>query len=420
MTRWIFTVFLLALIASSAMLPAQAQIHTPFGNIPVGGSKQPVLQGLVAQAEATLTRQAGEAVGVGSPLRLDPQTAYAPASDPTDFHPTVLHPVSVEDLNKRLPPGDYTVDVTAFGTPFSTHAPGQNVPYRLARVQGKQADIISALIVRGTVQNVSPATINADAWRIQSGLPLSQWPPDNQALVHQLIPEYAKRLEGDYLQHIQSTYNQLDTGSRALAGKSLPPLETLLAGSDAGRSVLRLFKARQVLADKTLAAERIPDMLSESTGDGLTRALPASPVAVSDASPSSWAEIRPGVLARFTVIEGDLGRNQFEFRIMPGALQASSGSRGDTTHGLTTAAFVQPNLPTAQTAQQVPAAGLSLAEVMGAAPYLGTAAGTAGGSGGAGLLIGYGVGTTGTQALILMWQPQGKASNDNRVSNNGD
>jgi hypothetical protein len=265
-------------------------------------------------AKTAIVKQIGEAVGVGSPLLLDQKTAYPDVSDQVkDFHPQKLTITSAEDLQKPLPPGDYSLDVIAYCTQFSIHAPGRGLPYKLAPLMGKQAPAISALLSRGTLQGIAPATLNANAWRIQAGLPLKQWSPQDQALIHKLIPEYEKGLEGDYLQQIENTYNQY----RIVPG--IPSLNDLLKQSGApGQLVLQLRQARQTLADQTISAERLPDMLYEPTGDGLPRVLPPS----KDSSPSPWAEIQPGVFARFTVIEGNLGKNLFEFRVTPKAIAA--------------------------------------------------------------------------------------------------
>ncbi|MEH2134128.1 MAG: hypothetical protein V7K86_26655 [Nostoc sp.] len=277
-------------------------------------------------AKAAIVKQIGEAVGVGSPLLLDQKTAYPDVSDRVkDFHPQKLTITSAEDLQKPLPPGDYSLDVIAYCTQFSIHAPGRGLPYKLAPLKGKQAPAISALLSRGTLQGIAPATLNADAWRIQAGLPLKQWPPQDQALIHKLIPEYEKGLEGDYLQQIESTYNQF----RLVPG--IPSLNDLLTQSGApGQLVLQLRQARQTLANQTISAERLPDLLYEPTGDGLPRVLPPS----QDSSLSPWAEIKPGIFARFTVIEGNLGRNLFEFRVTPRANAAINNSDTVATKGL--------------------------------------------------------------------------------------
>jgi hypothetical protein len=148
------------------------------------------------------------------------------------------------------------------------------------------------------------------AWRIQGGVPLSKWRLPEQELIHQLIPEYEDQLDGDFLEQTRSIYDKA-----AKLGK-LPNYETMLSQlGPAGQTVLDLERARKVLANKTLAAERMPDLLYGRPRDGLPRTLEAGP----NEPPSPWAEIRPGVFARLTIIGGNMGRNVLDLRITPQA-----------------------------------------------------------------------------------------------------
>lgn len=289
-----------------------------------------------AAAQTLLTREIGEAVGVGSPLLLDQNSAFPKAESVEDFHPALLTPRSVDDLNRPLAPGDYALYVTAFCTQYSIHAPGQGLPYKLARIQGRQARPIGALIARGTLKGIPPAVLNCDAWRIQAGIPLSKWAPTDQALVHQLIPEYEQQLAGDWVAQLQQSY----AGFQHIAG--MPSFDvTLTRAGAAGAYVQSILKARTVLENKTLAAERVPAMLYEPQGDGLPYVLPSTP----EGGSSPWAEIMPGIFARFTVIRGNMGRNLFEFRVTPQAASSAAAAAavgaGPQPHYLTTVSFRQ-------------------------------------------------------------------------------
>ena len=269
-------------------------------------------------AKTAVIKEIGEAIGVGSPLLLDQSTAYPDVSDQVkDFHPQKLTITSAEDLQKPLSPGDYSLSVIGYCTQHGIPAPGRGLPYKLAPLRGKQAPGISALLRRGTLQGIAPATLNADVWRIQAGLPLKQWSPQDQTLIHKLIPEYEKGLEGDYLKQIENTYNQY----RLVPG--IPSFDDMLRQTGApGKLVLQLRQARSILADQTISAEHLFDLLYEQSGNGLPHVLPAS----KDSSPSPWAEIKPGIFARFTIIEGYIGKNLFEFRVTPKAIAAINNS----------------------------------------------------------------------------------------------
>lgn len=349
-----------------------------FGGVCVNLPQVPGVTGRdpIKIAKTAIAKKIGEAVGVGSPLLLDQKTAYPDVSNQVkDFHPQKLTITSAEDLQKPLSPGDYSIDVIAYCTQFSIHAPGQGLPYKLASLKGKQAPAISALLSRGTLQGIAPATLNANAWRIQAGLPLKQWPSQDQALIHKLIPEYEKGLEGDYLQQIENTYNQY----HLVPG--IPSFDDMLRQSGApGQLVLQLRQARQALADQTISAERLPDMLYEPTGDGLPRVLPAA----KDSSPSPWAEVKPGIFGRFTVVEGNLGKNLFEFRVTPKASAAINNSTMVATKDW------DKNLEVSKVATNVPTLG-----------------GLIGADGSTGL-IGYSIGRP-SQALISAIPGNGKS-----------
>jgi hypothetical protein len=180
--------------------------------------------------------------------------------------------------------------------------------------------------------------------------------------------------------------------------------------------VLQLRKSRQILADKTISAERMPDMLYQATGNG-------SPPVVSPApneSPSKWSEIQPGVFGRFTVIQQNLGRNLLEFRITPGAIKPAAGSvrvswqPGSPVTRLAGAAPTEtlplntplefPTLESILTgvrgvvATVVEVGGITIVEAPAA-----VVAAVIGGS----LYIGYSIGQYGAQALILMAEMAG-------------
>ena len=153
------------------------------------------------------------------------------------------------------------------------------------------------------------------SWRIQGGVPLSRWPPKEQKLVHELIPEFEGSLERDFVQQTLDVYEK----ARPL-GK-LPPFDALLTRlGPIGETVRDAQRARRVLANKTLAAERMPDLLYGRPRDGLPRVLNGGP----NDPPSAWSEIAPGVFARLTIIRGDLGENVLDLRITPGARMPSA------------------------------------------------------------------------------------------------
>ena len=307
-----------AVLVSAAILLAAFWTTTPTdaGKKPPADPLSRTLQEAgLKQLEDEVVRQLGEAIELGAPLRLDQRTAYPPATiSIDDFQPKALE-LSPEAVKRPLEPGDYSIPVIGFCTKWSLHYPGRGLPYKLARLQGRQAEAIGALLWRGMLQGLPPKVTRTMSWRIQGGVPLKQWPRQEQDLVQQLIPEYESSLEGDFVQQTRDLYEK----ARPL-GK-FPPFETMLTRlGPIGETVLDAQRARRVLANKTLAAERMPDLLYGRPRDGLPRILNGGP----NDPPSAWSEIAPGVFARLTIIRGDLGENVLDLRITPQARKPSA------------------------------------------------------------------------------------------------
>ena len=330
---------------SKVVLVSAAILSAAFWANPTdAGKKQPpdplsraLQEGGLKQLEDEVVRRLGEAIEVGAPLRLDQRTAFPPTTFPIDdFQPKALE-LSPEDMTKPLEPGDYSIPVIGFCTKWSLHYPGRGLPYKLARLQGRHAEAIGALLWRGTLKGLKPAHLNAMAWRIQGGVPLSRWPPKGQELVHELIPEFEGSLERDFVQQTLDVYEK----ARPL-GK-LPPFDALLIRlGPIGETVRDAQRARRVLANKTLAAERMPDLLYGRPRDGLPRVLNGGP----NDPPSAWSEILPGVFARLTIVQGNLGRNTLDVRVTPNARIPSAANHSRS-------GFIRPVALTAELSEDV-------------------------------------------------------------------
>ncbi len=264
-----------------------------------------------------IAKRVGDAAELNAPLHLDQATAFASAPAPENFHPHLLETNSTSDINQPLAPGDYVMPVVGYCTAVGVPSPHQGLGAKIASLQGKDAKAVASLLTRGTLENVPVTTLQAMVWRIEDGLPVTQWSDDDQATLHRLIPEYEQSLNGDSLQQIQSTYDKY-----AKKIKLLPPLDSLLANMGApGKLILEIKQTRQYLADKSIANERLVPLLFEQAANQGT------PVA-EDGEPSPWAEIKPGIIARFTTLEGADHKNRFEFRVLPTAIKDAPVAAG--------------------------------------------------------------------------------------------
>src|SRR5437870_1259054 len=107
---------------SKAALVSAAILSAVFSTNPTAAGRQqpadplsrPLQEKGLKQLDAEVVRQLGQAIEVGSPLRLDHRTAYPPATISIDhFQPKALE-LSPEDVNRPLEPGDYSIPVIGF------------------------------------------------------------------------------------------------------------------------------------------------------------------------------------------------------------------------------------------------------------------------------------------------------------------
>jgi hypothetical protein len=249
------------------------------------------------------------------PLKLDANAVYPTVTAPPGgpFAPTPLT-LSVADLNRPLPPGDYTINMLAFCTEYSVHRPGAGVAYRLGPLQGKAAGAIADLLWRGTLQkNLPPQQLQAVSWGIQSGLRYDQMPKTYQSVIDNVIPDHKNELNGDFFQGMEDSYNNLAKGSK------LPPLQQMLAGmGKSGQLALSADRQRQALLKQNTT-----DQIKEQTLFAGQESGVYTPV---KAEEGPWTEKIPGVAyLRYQIMGGNLARNNImQIRILP---EAGGGQR---------------------------------------------------------------------------------------------
>lgn len=273
------------------------------------------------QVEKKLYKELGNAMGEQAPLYLDQKTAF-PEVKVEGFNPTVLHLRTVQDLVQGLQAGDYSIaDIITFCSQNSIHRSGGGLGYKLAPMQGKQADAIATLLFRGMVLKVPPQTLQAMSWRIQGGLPLRQWSAEEQKLIHQIMPEFEGKLQGDLVEQYKAVYEGF-TGK--IPGQSLPGFDQILDKlGPIGETVKLTQKQRRILADQAIEDDKLPDLLYEAGNDPSPRVAPAQA-----GENSQWNEIRKGVYARLAIIGGNLQANRLDLRILPEALHSQIPPQG--------------------------------------------------------------------------------------------
>jgi hypothetical protein len=239
-------------------------------------------------------------------------------------------PITAAALRTALEPGDYVVPVMAYCTQYSVHRAGQGTAYKLAPIEGTQAEAISNLLWRGTLAGKRPQELQATNWAIQSGLIYGKMPKPYQALVDELIPDFRDKLKGNMLEVIQTTYNDVTQDPRKFLqayikeryNKTLPlmllpkisvpapPLDVVLAKmGPLGHTVLDARKQSEIFRTAYETKERGEQTLFEGQG----AQLPPEP-----ASEGPWTVRIPGqIYMRFIVKSGNMAAdNLMQIRVV--------------------------------------------------------------------------------------------------------
>lgn len=267
------------------------------------------------------------------PLKLDANAVYPTVTAPPGgrFAPQPLT-LTTADLDRPLPPGDYTVNMLAFCTEYSVHRPGAGVAYRLGPLQGKAAAAIGDLLWRGTLQkNLPPQQLQAVSWAIQSGLRYDQMPKTYQSVIDNVIPDRRNELNGDFFQSLEDSYNNLAKGTK------LPPLQQMLGGmGKPGQLALSADRQRQALLKQNTT-----DQIKEQTLFAGQESGVYTPVRAEE---GPWTEKIPGVAyLRYQIAGGTMARNNLmQIRILPQARRGQTAN--DFGHRPSGSLFPAPRL----------------------------------------------------------------------------
>src|SRR5438105_599365 len=161
-----------------------------------------------------LIKQMGNEFDLGQPLRLSaaseyPTTATLPGRA---FHPVsqgVVQTIFGHSHNGRvdLPPGDYAVTIFTYCMLAHVHPPMRN-KFRLTPIQGKWADIASALFSRTAYTN-DPGDVQVLVWSMLAGMKYQELSPKSQHLVDTVLPDFKGRLQQSFYEQLQRRWAQI-------------------------------------------------------------------------------------------------------------------------------------------------------------------------------------------------------------------
>jgi hypothetical protein len=258
------------------------------------------------------------------PLTLNANSVFPTVNDlpGAPFQPTALQ-LTTADLDKPLPPGDYTIPMMAFCSEYSVHRPGVGVAYVLGPLEGKAASAIGALYWRGLLQyNLTPEQLETVGWAIQSGFTYAEMPQSYQAVIAQVIPDFESDLSGDFLDNLESTYQA------SAKSANLPPLDQVLAKLGKPGELALSAEQQQVVLKEKDTNDQVKDQTLFQGQDNTVY----TPV---NAEIGPWTERIPGVAYMRLQIEGGnlQGNNVMQIRIMPNAGTSTAELNNDGRTG---------------------------------------------------------------------------------------
>lgn len=274
------------------------------------------------KAEELALQKVSEVLGKEAPVYYNVKNAYQKVEAPKSFNPQYVSVNSVADMNRKLPPGDYWINIVTYCSHITIAHSGSNMAHAIAPAEGKMVTLLANLTLRGEIAHTSHAKLQKLKWIIQTGLPLSQWLPEDRTVVHQLIPDFEQDLKGDTIDEMQGNYAAFQKQFPILPG-----FEDVLGRIPFGKQVIAMRNARKVLTEQGIADRQIGGRLFEVTDPG--DATPPPVIAPED---SPWYQINDHVIARAVIThavpvigysttqdlqdDSQLGINRFEFRIL--------------------------------------------------------------------------------------------------------
>jgi len=275
------TVFVLILCLG----PARAGFP-PLPGVPGVPSVNQAAKAIVSKE---LVKQMGDEFNLEQPLRLSADAEYpTSASLPgASFHPVNQHVVAelyahAHDGHVRFPAGDYAISVFTYCKMAHVHVLTRN-KFRLTPIQGKWADIASALFAR-TSYGYNRADVQVLTWSLLAGMKYSELSARSQHLVDTVLPDFKSRLQMSFYEKLQQRWKQISSNV-----PGVPSFDAALSQmGDVGKSIIKLRDMRDELISN---AANYDEIVRQFASIGVAR-IPG------EIAPTPWSILGPGVYAR--------------------------------------------------------------------------------------------------------------------------
>lgn len=210
--------------------------------------------------------------------------------------------------------GDYQIPVHFYCTHVYTFN-GSGNRYRLAKINGKMSQALSALYKRASLSEVPVQDIQKLSWSIQTGVSYHKLPESSQILVDQLIPEYRQNMNDSFM---TNTINFYDNLSRQF---SLPSLDKFLSNlGEIGTLVKALLRAREQVINTRLDYSTLANSFVIQQNLNLMGGIESTP----------WSQVNEQLSLRLIAPQGAMNDGIIQVRI----LRTNKQSKKVTSHRL--------------------------------------------------------------------------------------
>jgi hypothetical protein len=223
----------------------------------------------------------------------------------------------------RLLPGDYVIPVDTYCMKSASSSPDRH-RYKLAKLHGKQADIIKALNARA-VRKYPISEIQHLSWNIQNGVKYEEMGSESSKIVNEVLPEYKTRLSRSFIEDFQIRWDQISNTIPGMPNFAIATDNLLNNLGDLGKNIRAFQKARE---DLRRFANDYRSLEAGISLPGLSRDI-------GDSSTTPWSRIQGNVYGRFMTAGNFNDVGQLQLRVLDVRSAASNAENNLTTVDLT-------------------------------------------------------------------------------------
>lgn len=219
-----------------------------------------------------------------------------------EFTPQLL-PLNSLPPDTPIPPGDYEIPAHFYCTKVYTFD-GRGNRFPLARLDGRMADVLSALYTRASYDNsVSTSDIQSLSWAIQVGMSYDELSDSQQALFDRLIPEYKDRMEKGFVDKLTGIINDVSR----VSGARLPGVNEILDElGPVGDVASSMLQARQHILRTSYAHQALAQEFAPQQDVFLEGGAEETP----------WSKTRENVYMRFIAPDGAMDDGTIQVRVV--------------------------------------------------------------------------------------------------------